>query len=94
MALRGGPVSSGVGHHVAALGPLGQRSGWPVMRVRAVPGGLAIEHRFREPSSSRHVVDPDPLYWGSRALITTTGLHPSSVGLLGRSSHWARTDHR
>jgi hypothetical protein len=40
--------------------PLGQRSGWPAMRVRAVFGGPTPGCRFQEPSSSRHVVNLDP----------------------------------
>jgi hypothetical protein len=43
--------------------------------------------------SSRHMENPDPLRWGSRALIIGVGLHPHPVALLGRTNHWAMMDH-
>jgi hypothetical protein len=91
--LGGGPITSGVGQHVASPDPLGQRSGWPAMGGGAVPEGPGPGHRCREPSCSGHVGNPDPLRWGSRALIIGAGLHTRLVALLGRPNHWAKIDH-
>jgi hypothetical protein len=87
MVLEGGPVSYEVGQHVAAPSPLR-----PKVRVAHHEGqgrswGFGPGRNFQEPLSSRHMINLDPLRWGSRALITGVGLLPSLVGLLGRPSH-------
>jgi hypothetical protein len=67
--------------------PLGQRSGWPAKRVRAVPRGPPLGIGSKNPPSSRDVANLELLRWGSRALITGAGLHPRPVALLDRPSH-------
>jgi hypothetical protein len=39
------------------------------MRTGAAPGGLVPGRKCRGPSTPRHMANPDPLRWGSRALI-------------------------
>jgi hypothetical protein len=60
--------------------PLGFMVGWPVTRVGTISGGPAFGHKCRELLSSRYVANPAPLI----ALITSVGLHPNPVALLGK----------
>jgi hypothetical protein len=84
---RGGPVSFSVDQHVAAPDPLKPEERVAHHEGQVVLGGSNLGRRFQEPSSSRHVANPDPLRWGSKAPIKGVGLLPSPVGLLGRPSH-------
>jgi hypothetical protein len=71
---------------MVALDPLGERSGWPAMRIGVVPG-VRPQAQVLRALVFKTRGKLKPLCQGSRALIIVVGLHPRPVALLGRLSH-------
>jgi hypothetical protein len=91
--LKGGPVSSSVGQHVAASDPLR-----PEVRVAHHEGrgrsqGLGPWAQVPRALIFKAHGEPRPPPLGFRALIIGAGLLSSLVALPGRPNHWARMDH-